>query len=50
MCVFQVTGPVKVNCEAVGEVIFTNPVNLTLVDCTLSFTGSAIWKDEVEFK
>lgn len=50
MCVLQVTGPVRVNREAVGEVIFSNPVNLMLKNCTLSFTGSAIWKDEVEFK
>lgn len=50
MCVLQVSGLVRVNHEAVGEVIFMNPVDMMLEDCTLTFSGSGLWKGEQEYK
>ncbi|XP_035517148.1 protein-glutamine gamma-glutamyltransferase 5 [Morone saxatilis] len=44
-----VSSPVRLNREASGEVIFMNPGNETLKDCTLTLSGSGIWKDKIEF-
>lgn len=47
MCVFQVSSPTRWNCEASGEVVFMNPVDETLKDCTLTLTGSGLLKEEI---
>ncbi|KAK7915681.1 hypothetical protein WMY93_011442 [Mugilogobius chulae] len=36
--------------EAIVEVSFLNPVNETLKECTLSLSGSGLWKEEQNFR
>ncbi|XP_038553912.1 protein-glutamine gamma-glutamyltransferase 2 [Micropterus salmoides] len=42
-----VSSPTRWNCEASGEVVFMNPVDETLKDCTLTLTGSGLLKEEI---
>ncbi|XP_045885591.1 protein-glutamine gamma-glutamyltransferase 5 [Micropterus dolomieu] len=42
-----VSSPTRLNCEASGEVVFMNPVDETLKDCTLTLTGSGLLKEEI---
>ncbi|XP_037621555.1 protein-glutamine gamma-glutamyltransferase E-like [Sebastes umbrosus] len=44
-----VSGPVRVYRRAKGEVLFTNPVKETLKNCTLTLSGSGLWKDELVY-
>ncbi|XP_040890425.1 protein-glutamine gamma-glutamyltransferase E [Toxotes jaculatrix] len=41
---------IKLQCEASGEVVFMNPVNEMLKDCSLTLTGSGIMKEEIQHK
>ncbi|XP_076604865.1 protein-glutamine gamma-glutamyltransferase 5-like [Chaetodon auriga] len=45
-----VFGTVKLNCKSNGEVVFVNPVNETLTNCSITFSGSGLFKDDVEFQ
>lgn len=40
--VFQVSGEVKVNCEATGEMIFMNPIKEILTNCSVTLSGSGL--------
>ncbi|XP_029990334.1 protein-glutamine gamma-glutamyltransferase E-like [Sphaeramia orbicularis] len=42
-----VFGEATVGHESSFEVAFDNPVDITLKDCTLTFSGSGLWKDEL---
>lgn len=46
MCVFQVSGEIRLNREANVEVVFMNPVNETLRACTLTVSGSGLMEEE----
>lgn len=43
-------GRVRVGVKCVAEVVFNNPINLTLTNCTLTFSGSGLLKEEHELK
>ncbi|XP_034724648.1 protein-glutamine gamma-glutamyltransferase 5-like [Etheostoma cragini] len=45
-----VSGFTKLNREAEGEVVFTNPVPDTLTECTLNISGSGLLKEDLEVK
>ncbi|XP_018533750.1 LOW QUALITY PROTEIN: protein-glutamine gamma-glutamyltransferase 2-like [Lates calcarifer] len=45
-----VPSEVKLYREASGEVVFMNPVDETLTNCTLTFSGSGLYKEEAEIK
>lgn len=40
----------RVGWECLAEVIFKNPINLTLTNCTLAFSGSGLLKEEYEMQ
>lgn len=48
LCVWQVSGVPRVKQECIYKVVFMNPVDLVLTDCTLTFSGSGLLKDELE--
>uniref|UniRef100_A0A4W6ERX5 Protein-glutamine gamma-glutamyltransferase 2 n=1 Tax=Lates calcarifer TaxID=8187 RepID=A0A4W6ERX5_LATCA len=45
-----VPSEVKLYREASGEVVFTNLVDKTLTDCTLTLSGSGLFREEFEVK
>ncbi|XP_070849914.1 protein-glutamine gamma-glutamyltransferase E-like [Chaetodon trifascialis] len=45
-----VFGTVRLNCKSNGEVVFKNPVNKTLKNCTMTFSGSGLFRDYTEFQ
>ncbi|XP_070759192.1 protein-glutamine gamma-glutamyltransferase 2-like [Enoplosus armatus] len=45
-----VPGDIRLNCQASGEVVFMNPVNETLTECTLTLSGSGLWREDLEYK
>uniref|UniRef100_UPI0037E82CE2 protein-glutamine gamma-glutamyltransferase 6-like n=1 Tax=Semicossyphus pulcher TaxID=241346 RepID=UPI0037E82CE2 len=45
-----ISGDVRLNIPTEAEVLFRNPVNETLKDCSLTVSGSGLWRDEHEFK
>lgn len=40
----------RVGRECLAEVIFENPINLTLTNCTLTFSGSGLLREEYEIQ
>ncbi|XP_070758523.1 protein-glutamine gamma-glutamyltransferase E-like [Enoplosus armatus] len=40
----------RLNSETCGEVVFMNPANETLRECTLTLSGSGLWKEDFEYK
>nr|XP_046240951.1 protein-glutamine gamma-glutamyltransferase 6 [Scatophagus argus] len=46
----KVFGPVRVNRETYGEVVFMNPAQETLKNCSLTFSGSGLWEKDMEYK
>lgn len=47
-CVWQVSDAPRVGQECLCTVVFTNPVDLVLTDCTLTLSGSGLLRDELE--
>ncbi|KAM3620796.1 uncharacterized protein V6R79_002047 [Siganus canaliculatus] len=45
-----VSGVVRAHHPADGEVVFTNTINQTLKNCTLTLSGSGLWKEPMEVK
>uniref|UniRef100_UPI0037E79CDB protein-glutamine gamma-glutamyltransferase E-like n=1 Tax=Semicossyphus pulcher TaxID=241346 RepID=UPI0037E79CDB len=41
-----ISGDVRLNIPTEAEVVFKNPVNETLKDCSLTVSGSGLWRDE----
>ena len=50
MFVFQASGPGRLYSEMSAEVIFMNPANETLKDCTLTVSGSGLFVGETTYK
>lgn len=48
VCVLQITDSVRVGKQCLAEVSFNNPIDLTLTNCTLTFSGSGLLKEEYE--
>lgn len=44
------TDIVRVGKECLAEVIFNNPINLTLTNCTMAFSGSGLLREEYEIQ
>lgn len=44
----QITDSVRVGKQCLAEVSFNNPIDLTLTNCTLTFSGSGLLKEEYE--
>ncbi|KAM3621322.1 uncharacterized protein V6R79_009571 [Siganus canaliculatus] len=45
-----VPGPAKLNQSTHGEVVFVNPINKVLKNCTMTLSGSGLYRDEAETK
>ncbi|XP_070815492.1 protein-glutamine gamma-glutamyltransferase 5-like [Chaetodon trifascialis] len=45
-----VFGTVRLNCKSNGEVVFKNPVNETLKNCTVTCSGSGLFRDDMEYQ
>ncbi|XP_044077572.1 protein-glutamine gamma-glutamyltransferase 5 [Siniperca chuatsi] len=45
-----VSSSARLNQEASGEVVFMNPVDETLKDCTLTLTGSGLLNEDIKVK
>ncbi|XP_047438331.1 protein-glutamine gamma-glutamyltransferase 6 [Mugil cephalus] len=39
----------KIYCESTVEVVFTNPINQVLKECTLTLSGSGLFQDEMQY-
>lgn len=48
--VLQLCSPARLNQKTAVEVVFMNPVNETLRDCTLTISGSGLVDGEEEYK
>ncbi|KAM7006492.1 protein-glutamine gamma-glutamyltransferase 5 [Tautogolabrus adspersus] len=45
-----IPGDVKLNTHTNAEIVFMNPVNEVLKDCTVTISGTGLWKKEFEVK
>ncbi|XP_029358611.1 protein-glutamine gamma-glutamyltransferase E isoform X1 [Echeneis naucrates] len=44
----SISGPIQLNHWAMAELVFTNPINETLKNCSITLTGSGLLKKQVE--
>ena len=42
----QVNGEARVNREVVATIVFMNPVNVTLRNCTMTLSGSGLLQEQ----
>lgn len=50
VCLLQIPGVVTMNRECWANVVFENPVDLMLTNCTLTLSGSGLLRTEIELE